>query len=151
MQDTLEQFMTLQHIQTRVILFNENEDRMGAPPEWMTLQPDKGLVHLRPLLDEHFDLDDRARQALVDLIASGYCGMHEALRIIYHMMKDSDDQHWRSGPSGYLVKAVEEAQQALAAWQDWDCDARRSSSSSGAWGNYRPSGGGDAPPSRGFR
>ena len=73
----------------------------------MTLQPDKELRHLRTLLIEHYDLDERAKMAISELLNMGWAGQSECYRNIYHLLKDNDAGKWRSGPSGYVSKACE--------------------------------------------
>ena len=92
-----------------------------------TLEPPANLMHLKELMTKDLKLDYRSCCAFVELVTSSPYGQHEGYRILSHLMKDSDSgRSWTSKPSGWIVHAVREAQQALQQWQAWTSAAESS-------------------------
>ena len=83
--------------------------------------PEPRLAHIVEfVVKDPLNVDDRAKQAFVELIDHGPSGRLEANRILFHMLKDNEFKEWNSGPSGYMVNCVNEAQTALLNWRAWD-------------------------------
>ena len=85
------------------------------------------------LLQQQVLLDHHATRALVELIQSGRVGYQAGCRIIYHLLKDSDNESFGRGPSRWLVSCVNEANQAIRSWEEWEGPQ---SSSKGGKGKY---------------
>ena len=131
-------------------------------PVWMTLAPPQDLKVWAPILLEQ-QIDNYAITDLREVIESGGHGYYESIRIIAHLLKDSEhESHWRNGPSAWLHKACNESLKAMLNWDEWDCEhngkmaggSSRASTSMPTvprshWGDYKPITGPPGP--RGLR
>ena len=136
-------------------------------PTWMTLAPPPDIKCWAPILVEQ-EIDFNAMTDLREVIAGGQAGgshgYYEAIRIIAHLIKDTEHPEWRKGPSAWLHNACSESLNAMMNWQEWDCrhNGKQSSWSSRAsstsatlptvtrsdWADYKPVTG---PVARGLR
>ena len=92
-------------------------------PIWMTLAPPQDLKCWAPILLEQ-KIDSDAVTDLVHVIRGAHEGNHgyyESIRIIAHLLKDTEHDQWRSGPSAWLHKACTESLTAMLNWDEWDC------------------------------
>ena len=92
-------------------------------PVWMTLAPPEDLKCWAPILLEQ-KIDEQAISSLLHVITSAHSGNHgyyESIRIIAHLLKDSEHDQWRRGPSAWLHKACTESFNAMLNWYEWDC------------------------------
>ena len=131
-----------------------NRAHLARRPVWMTLAPPEDLKCWAPILLEQ-KIDEQAISSLLQVISSAHSGSHgyyESIRIIAHLLKDSEhESHWRNGPSAWLHKACNESLKAMLNWDEWDCEhngkmAGRSSRASTSmptcprshWDDYKP-------------
>ena len=100
-----------------------NRAHLARRPVWMTLAPPEDLKCWAPILIEQH-IDERAISSLLQVISSAHSGSHgyyESIRIIAHLLKDSEHDQWRRGPSAWLHKACTESLNAMLNWYEWDC------------------------------
>ena len=89
-------------------------------PTWMTLEPPADLRIWAPILGEQQN-DGGAIADLREVITSGGYGYYEGIRIIAHLLKDTEHPAWRKGPSAWLHNATSESLNAMRNWKEWDC------------------------------
>eukprot|EP00959_Pyramimonas_sp_CCMP1952_P262351 5485798-Pyramimonas_sp.AAC.1 len=66
---------------------------------------------------EELGMDHRACEAFGDLVNSSSAGYLEACRILAHGIKIQKSKAWHKSPSDWMVKSVQEAQNALDNWK----------------------------------
>ena len=92
-------------------------------PIWMTLAPPPDLKCWAAILvEQKIDID--AVTDLRNVITGGHEGNHgyyEAIRIIAHLIKDTEHAEWRKGPLAWLHNACSESLNAMMNWHEWDC------------------------------
>ena len=89
-------------------------------PTWMTLEPPTDLRIWAPILGEQ-QIDNYAITDLREVIESGGHGYYEGIRIIAHLLKDTEHPAWRNGPAAWLHNATAESLNATSNWKEWDC------------------------------
>ena len=126
-----------------------NRAHLARRPVWMTLAPPEDLKCWAPILLEQ-KIDEQAISSLLHVITSAHSGNHgyyESIRIIAHLLKDSEHDQWRRGPSAWLHKACTESLNAMLNWYEWDCahngkmavgSSRASTSMPTHWDDYVP-------------
>ena len=168
-QEHVRQSVIPEFVDPRLDLWAWNMGNLTEPQNWHTLQPSKNLVEYKEVLKDDLGIEHAVCVDFVELLGKGEIegaswGYQEGCRVLAHLLKDSaEGTSWRSSPSGWLKKAVEESNQAILSWQAWDANFQdppagqgKGSSASGSsdpWGAYRPSGSseGKGRQTRGFR
>ena len=96
--------------------FDELEN---VPPRWFTLEHLGALAEWVEVLEDDFELDDEAIGNIVGLCSQGKLGCFEANRVLYHLMKDSE-QGPRDTPAAWVHRTTEESREAMMDWALWE-------------------------------
>lgn len=154
-------------LERRLVYYDQHGEIFGlgtSTPNWWTLEPDDTLECWKEVLQEGIELDDESLQSLVELVQNHErLGFQEGCRIIAHLLKDTDVNggSWRTSPSAWLQKAVEETRLAFRRYAGGQREERASmgcgkgsgpcgpsaaASGSSAWANWKGTSSSWGPP-----